>query len=87
MNQNTNGFQVIKGAGVKAKVVLNEATKESIAARFQYHGASLSTLAWETGYSQGALCAVIVEIARKEAIETGRRIERSTRRFQLPMAG
>lgn len=84
--QNSTKLQLIEGGRVKRKLVLNDAVKESIATRFQYHGATLSTLAWETGHSQGALCAVIVEIARKEAIEVGRRIERNMNRFQLPIA-
>ena len=77
------GLEVVHGKGVKPRPVLSDALKESIAARFLYHDAKLSTLAWETGHSQGALCAAIVEIARRDGIETGRRIERNLNRFQL----
>lgn len=74
-------FQVIQGKKVKPTVVLNAAVKQSLSDRFQYHGAKLSTLAWETGYSQGTLCAVIVEVARAEAM----RIGRNQARFSPPM--
>lgn len=82
----TKSLEVIHGEGVKHKVVLNESVKESIASRFLYHDAKLSTLAWEAGHSQGALCAAIVEIARKEGIAVGRRMERNLNRFVLPKA-
>jgi hypothetical protein len=74
-------LQLIQGGKNKPKVVLNAATKQSLADRFQYHGAKLSTLAWETGHSQGTLCAVIVEVARAE----GRRLGRREARFVPPM--
>ena len=78
-----SGLQVVDGGRVKTKVVLNSATAESIADRFLIHGAKLSTLAWETGHNQGALCAVIVAVAKAEGI----RIGRNQARFCPPMSG
>jgi hypothetical protein len=74
-------LQLIQGGKDRPKVVLNAAVKQSLSDRFQYHGAKLSTLAWETGYSQGTLCAVIVEVARAEAMRLGR----NQARFVPPM--
>jgi len=68
-----SGFQVIEGGRVRVKTVLNQHVKQSIADRFRFHDAKLSVLAWETGYTQHAICHVIVEIERAEAMEIGRR--------------
>jgi len=83
---NISSLQVIQGGAVRSKLVLNQHNRQSIADRFSVHDASLSTLAWETGYSQHTLCAVIVEIARAEGIEAGKRIARLTHQFPLAKA-
>lgn len=79
--------QIIHSRAIKEKPApLNQFQMQSIADRFRFHDAKLSTLAWETGRTQGDLCAIIVAIASAESFDAGERAERTRQRLNPPVA-